>query len=81
MSRSAGLTGSLSSGRRVSASDRMLQLPTIHVDDATSFVTDWTIADFPGASAKTVVEGPLSRLQAANDLRVTGNNTQTHGER
>ncbi len=54
-------------------------LSTIHLDDAIAFVTDWTIANFPGATAKTIVEGQSSRLQASNDLRVTGANTQTTG--
>ena len=75
-----GLTGSLLIGSTSFGFGSDSGLPTIHLDDATSFVTDWTIANFPGASAKTVVEGPLSRLQASNDLRVTGNNTQTNGE-
>ena len=54
-------------------------LPTIHLDNATSFVENWTIANFPGAAAKTIVSGQQGRLDASGDLLVTGPNTNNNG--
>lgn len=53
-------------------------LPTIHLDNATSFVTEWTIADSAGSAAKTIVSGPQSRLDVSSVLKI-GSDSNSNG--